>query len=191
MRSNDRDMTKLIKTLKESAFSLRNRVGAFLAALMVVTGAASLPMSAFGFVSSDGLGDLGKSVEIDVVTAKAIAYPVPATIGMSQGYNAFHPGVDIRAPRGSAIYAIEPGRVALVVNERYGYGRRVEIDHGNGKTSLYAHLDKIEVYEGDLVTAETEIGQVGLTGRTTGPHLHLEVRVNGRTVNPLKELASR
>ena len=159
-----------------------------MAALTVLTGASSLPVSALGVLPVQPEG-FETQIEVDVKTVPVIAYPVPEAIGVSQGYFALPPGLDIPAPLGSPVLAIAPGRVSLVANERYGYGRRVEIDHEDGRVSLYAHLSKIEVYEGDLVTAETEIGQIGLTGRTTGPHLHLEVRVNGRTVNPLVALS--
>ncbi len=172
------------------AFSIKNKVGAFLAALTVLTGAVSMPVSALGVVPSEALS-FGQEVEVDVKTVPTIAYPVPKAIGISQSFYALHPGLDIRAPRGSDVLAIEPGLVTKVANEKYGYGRRVEITHEDGKVSLYAHLDKIEVYEGDLVTAETKIGEIGLTGRTTGPHLHLEVHLDGRALNPLTELSNR
>lgn len=173
--------------LKNASFSVRNRIGVVLAAVTMVTGAFSLPVSAFGVVPG-GINTLGQVIEIDVKTAVAIAYPVPENTGMSQGYHALHNGIDITAPLGSEVKAIEAGEVTLIANERGGYGRRVEITHENNKVSLYAHLGKIDVYEGDKVTPETTIGEIGLTGRTTGPHLHLEVRVDGHTINPLVEL---
>jgi murein DD-endopeptidase MepM/ murein hydrolase activator NlpD len=169
--------------------SLKNRVGAILATLTVVTGVAGVPVSAFGIMPATDSG-LTQNIEIDVKTASAIAFPVPETIGLSQGYSFFHPGVDIRAPQGSAIYPVKSGTVAYVGYQVGGYGRHVMIDNGDGVESLYAHMNKVDVYEGDVVTPETQIGEVGLTGHTTGPHLHLEIRVHGQTVNPLTYLGS-
>lgn len=160
-----------------------------MAALTVITGVASVPVSAFGVMPATDSG-LTQNIAIDVKTASAIAFPVPETIGLSQGFNFFHPGIDIRAPKGSAIYPVKAGTVAYVGYQVGGYGRHVIVDNGDGVQSLYAHLNKIDVYEGDTVTAETQIGEVGMTGRTTGPHLHLEVRVNGRSVSPLAYLGT-
>lgn len=177
----------VLDILKQSSFSARNKVGAFLAALTVLTGATNMPISAFGVVPGDALS-FGQNIEIDVKTATTITYPVPQAIGVSQGYFAFHPGVDIRAPIGSPIYPIEQGKVSYVGSQRGGYGRHVIVEHENGKTSLYAHMNKIDVYEGDTVDTNTKLGGIGMTGYTTGPHLHLEVRINGRTTNPVTEL---
>lgn len=190
MKQNKNLIEHVFDVLKQSSFSIKNKTGALLAALTMVTGAVSLPVSAFGVVPT-GLDSFGQTIEVDVKTAVAIAYPAPEAIGVSQGFYALHPGLDIRAPLGSEIKAVEPGTVALVATQRYGYGRHVIVDHGEGKTSLYAHMGKIFVEEGDLVTPETTLGEIGLTGRTTGPHLHLEIREEGRAINPLRDLASR
>ncbi|MBO0201145.1 M23 family metallopeptidase, partial [Vibrio alginolyticus] len=65
-----------------------------------------------------------------------------------------------------------------------GYGNMIEIDHGNGVTTRYGHLSKIEVEVGDIVTRGQIMGLVGSTGRSTGPHLHYELRINDRPINP-------
>jgi murein DD-endopeptidase MepM/ murein hydrolase activator NlpD len=97
---------------------------------------------------------------------------------------AFHTGIDISSPRGHAIVASAGGTVVKAgwVN---GYGRCVEVAHGLGLRTLYGHLDEIQVIEGQHVSRGEAIGVVGTTGRSTGPHLHYEVRLDNRAVNPL------
>jgi murein DD-endopeptidase MepM/ murein hydrolase activator NlpD len=97
---------------------------------------------------------------------------------------AFHTGIDISSPRGHAIVASAAGTVVKAgwVN---GYGRCVEVAHGLGLRTLYGHLDEIQVIEGQHVSRGESIGVVGTTGRSTGPHLHYEVRLDNRAVNPL------
>ena len=97
---------------------------------------------------------------------------------------AFHTGIDISSPRGHAIVASAGGTVVKAgwVN---GYGRCVEVAHGLGLRTLYGHLDEIHVIEGQHVSRGESIGVVGTTGRSTGPHLHYEVRLDNRAVNPL------
>ncbi|MCA1631595.1 MAG: M23 family metallopeptidase [Acidobacteria bacterium] len=95
----------------------------------------------------------------------------------------FHPGQDIRAERGTAVVAAATGTV-LSVGWQNGYGQMVEIDHGGGLTTRYAHLSKIEVAAGQQIARGDLVGRVGSTGRSTGPHLHYEVRIGGEAVNP-------
>jgi len=113
---------------------------------------------------------------------------VPRMSGVSQGFGHWHPGVDITAPAGSKIYPMQEGKVVRIENTRWGYGRSVLVDHGDGISSLYAHLGKIMVEEGEVVRPETALAEVGLTGRTTGYHLHLEIKNRSRTVNPNRYL---
>jgi murein DD-endopeptidase MepM/ murein hydrolase activator NlpD len=96
----------------------------------------------------------------------------------------FHEGVDISAPRGTPIRASSSGLV--VFNDRLGtYGRTVIVSHGNGYSSLYAHLDKSFVQRGSRVKQGVVIGSVGNSGRAHGFHLHFEMRKSGASVNPL------
>jgi murein DD-endopeptidase MepM/ murein hydrolase activator NlpD len=98
-----------------------------------------------------------------------------------------HAGVDVGAPEGSAIHASMAG-VVRSAGPRGGYGNAVEIDHGNGVTTLYGHAAELLVKPGQTVQTGQEIARVGSTGRSTGAHLHFEVRVGGRAVDPSKAL---
>jgi murein DD-endopeptidase MepM/ murein hydrolase activator NlpD len=95
----------------------------------------------------------------------------------------FHPGMDIDGERGDMVVAPANGTVVKAAFTG-GYGNMIEIDHGNGLTSRYGHLSKIESVVGDTVTRGQLIGYVGSTGRSTGPHLHYELRLNDRPINP-------
>jgi murein DD-endopeptidase MepM/ murein hydrolase activator NlpD len=99
------------------------------------------------------------------------------------GDAAFHAGLDFKAPFGAPVVAAAWGRVA-VVGQRNGYGNVVEINHGNGLLTRYAHMSAFRTRVGQPVRAGEVIGAVGSTGRSTGPHLHFEVRLNGQPVNP-------
>lgn len=103
------------------------------------------------------------------------------------GKESFHDGIDIAAPAGTPIRAARSGKV-LFAGERGGYGNVVVVDHGAGLKTLYAHNSRNIVKAGDTVKAGQVIGTVGSTGRSTGPHLHFEVRQNGEKVNPAKHL---
>jgi murein DD-endopeptidase MepM/ murein hydrolase activator NlpD len=105
------------------------------------------------------------------------------------GGTKYHTGVDLRAPEGSPIRAAADGIVKMV-GRRGGYGNAVEIDHGAGQTTLYAHASELLVTKGQTVAAGDTIGLAGQTGRATGPHLHFEVRVNDRPVDPTRALNS-
>lgn len=98
-----------------------------------------------------------------------------------------HTGIDIRMPSGTPVYAAGPGEV-LYAGWLRGYGQIVIIDHGKELSSVYAHLSRLAVGEGDRVRKGQNIGAVGTTGTTTGAHLHFEVRVNGEAKNPMHYL---
>ncbi|MER3631886.1 MAG: hypothetical protein C4325_06775 [Blastocatellia bacterium] len=95
----------------------------------------------------------------------------------------FHAGMDIGGDRGEPVIAPGAGRI-IEAGWKGGYGNMIEIDHGKGVTTRYGHLSKIEVEIGDNVTRGQIIGRVGSTGRSTGPHLHYELRINDRPINP-------
>jgi len=99
-----------------------------------------------------------------------------------------HSGVDLRAKRGTPVRAVNRGKVVLAA-DRFFSGLSVFIDHGGGIYSMYFHLDRMAVKQGDMVAKGQVIGYVGSTGRATGPHLHFGVRVNGFRVDPLGLIA--
>jgi len=99
------------------------------------------------------------------------------------GSSEFHSGQDISAERGMLVYAAASGTVRIAGTQG-GYGQIVIIDHGDGITTRYGHLSKIEVVAGQELVRGAVIGHVGSTGRSTGPHLHYEVRINEEPVNP-------
>jgi len=96
-----------------------------------------------------------------------------------------HEGIDFTAPTGTPIYATGDGQVERLKSRMSGYGKVIIIDHGFGYESLYAHMSKMIVKPGEKVKRGQVIGYVGNTGRSTGPHLHYEVRKNGKPVNPV------
>lgn len=99
------------------------------------------------------------------------------------GVEEFHYGIDIAASHGSPIYATADGTVIKVKTEKTG-GRVVTINHGGGITTVYCHMSKFNVKEGQKVKRWDVIGYVGQTGKAIGPHVHYEVQINGRSVNP-------
>lgn len=94
-----------------------------------------------------------------------------------------HRGLDFRGAKGTAIKAMADGRVVLV-GDHYYAGNSVYLDHGNGVVTMYFHLSRIDVKEGEIVERGQVIGGIGSTGRVTGPHLHMSVSVQGRLVDP-------
>ena len=100
---------------------------------------------------------------------------------------AMHTGIDFRGDVGEPVHATAAGTVDIA-GWNGGYGKMVEIDHGNGLATRYAHLSEIDVGVGDKVRIGQVVGLIGTTGRSTGPHLHYETRVNGEPVNPQKFL---
>ena len=103
------------------------------------------------------------------------------------GRLALHPGVDLIEAYGDEIHATGAGRITHA-GLMGGYGIMVEIDHGNGLVTRYAHMSKALVAEGEDVVQGAVLGRLGSTGRSTGPHLHYEVRVDGEAVDPARYL---
>jgi murein DD-endopeptidase MepM/ murein hydrolase activator NlpD len=114
-------------------------------------------------------------------------YPL-AKVTINQDYLSYHPGLDLKGKEGDPVRPISAGQVIKVEQSKFGYGNSVVIDHQNNLVSRYAHLSKIYIEVGNIVETNTVIGEVGSTGRSTGPHLHLEVYKNGKTINPRKIL---
>jgi murein DD-endopeptidase MepM/ murein hydrolase activator NlpD len=99
----------------------------------------------------------------------------------------FHPGLDIDGEKGDVIVAPANGVIAKA-GWQGGYGNLIEIDHGNGLKTRYGHLSKVDVQVGDAVQRGQQMGLVGSTGRSTGPHLHYELRLNEKAINPRRFL---
>jgi len=99
------------------------------------------------------------------------------------GGGAMHKGLDFRGPTGTPIYAAAKGKVSFV-GRKGGYGLTVEINHGNGLMTRYAHMSRFDTKLGETVEPGEMIGGIGSTGRSTGPHLHFEVRIHNKAVNP-------
>jgi murein DD-endopeptidase MepM/ murein hydrolase activator NlpD len=99
------------------------------------------------------------------------------------GEGAFHTGVDVASDYGAPVHATADGVVTIVENHA-GYGRLVVIDHGFGITTWYAHLSSFSAIAGARIKRGTVVGYTGISGRSTGPHVHYEVRVNNAPVNP-------
>ncbi len=110
----------------------------------------------------------------------------PASGDLAQYFAWYHPAIDISNLGGGPIYASDSGTVTVSGwPDNYGYGNRVVIDHGNGYTTLYGHLSAIYVSPGQQVTKGEVIGAMGSTGRSSGVHVHLEIRKDGTALNPL------
>ena len=133
---------------------------------------------------------------LDNAKAVTLSYPVATPIPGAEitslygtrrdpllGTAAFHSGMDFRGTTGTPILAAASGKV-LNAGNRGGYGNEVELDHGNGLTTRYGHMSQIYVREGEKIHAGQVIGAVGSTGRSTGPHLHYEVRKDGVALDP-------
>lgn len=129
----------------------------------------------------------------DGLSMTPVHMPIAGNFRQSSGYGnrrdpftgkrAFHSGLDFAAPTGTTVLSAADGVVSYV-GERSGYGKVVEIDHGNGLVSRYAHLSAYIAQKGQRVVTGTPIAKVGSTGRSTGPHLHFEVRRNDSALDP-------
>jgi len=155
-------------------------------------GGASASASAGG---SNSAGYVGQSNQPNApVNSYGLASPVQggrvsSEYGMRThpitGRRKMHSGMDIAAPKGTGVSSMANGKVTFA-GKRGGYGNMIIVDHGNGITTRYAHLNSINVQRGQSVNAGQHIGGVGSTGHSTGNHLHFEVRENGNSVNPRK-----
>lgn len=131
------------------------------------------------------------------LVAVPVRKPIPGELEMTSGFGvrvdpflrqpAMHTGVDLRGNLGDPVRATAAG-IVTQAGWSGGYGRMVEIDHGNGFATRYGHLSAIDVQEGQSVHIGQIVGRIGMTGRTTGPHLHYETRVDGEPVDPQRFL---
>ena len=122
-----------------------------------------------------------------LTTRRIIRYPVDE-VKVTQGYRLFHPGLDLDGITGDEIYPIKDGKIEAISLSKYTYGNAIIVNHRDGLSSLYAHLSNINVNEGQEITTNTVIGEMGATGRAFGDHLHLEIYKNGIPINPYSVL---
>jgi septal ring factor EnvC (AmiA/AmiB activator) len=147
---------------------------------------AALPTGSLQLLNSPGLADL---------TSTPTLWPVighlTGTFGERMdpfsGEGAFHTGVDISSQYGDGVRVTADG-VVIEAGDHAGYGRLVVVDHGFGVTTYYGHLSSFNVLVGQQLRRGDTIGNVGVSGRSTGPHVHYEVRINGAPVNPMRYL---
>jgi murein DD-endopeptidase MepM/ murein hydrolase activator NlpD len=147
---------------------------------------AAMPTGRLQLMASTGLGDLSSTPSLWPVIGH-----LTGTFGERMdpfsGEGAFHTGVDIASQYGDAVRASADG-IVLEADERSGYGRLVVVDHGFGISTYYGHLSSFNVVVGQQIHRGETIGNVGVSGRSTGPHVHYEVRINGAPVNPMRYL---
>ncbi len=155
---------------------------------------------AFGRAAAETVRDIDAARKLRrLMPHLPLRYPLSGELTVSSpfGYRpdpflgrpALHPGVDLVQPYGSTIKATAIGRV-IHAGPMGGYGNAVDIDHGNGIVTRYGHMAQVLVSEGQTVKAGEPIGVLGSTGRSTGPHLHYEVRVDGEPVDPERFLTA-
>ena len=125
--------------------------------------------------------EISQNISI-VVSPFSMAKPIDGPV--SQGYTRYHRALDITSPVGTGIKPVGPGIVEFAGFRADGRGNVVIVDHGNGLKTLYAHMGKINVGIGNNVTPSVVLGTIGMTGKTTGPHVHFEVYDKGAQVNP-------
>lgn len=165
----------------------RREVGMFLVGLVLLGGGWS-PVAI-------GAEDTGGRVEVvvraegepNLKTVETVRVPV-TDYKISQKFWWAHPGIDMAAAKGTPVYPVMAGRVIRAEKDWWGYGNHVVISHEEGFESLYAHLSKMNVVEGQEVSTEMVLGRVGSTGRSSGPHLHLEIKEGGKSINPAQML---
>ena len=209
LRAIEAEQIEGIDTLAENAFQTADTIADALAAAGLpvaldsgddAVGGPLLPVEA-GLQFEARVRELDEALDkLETVKAAARAMPVhnPApgqAVSSSFGVRrdpllrtpAMHAGIDFRAASGTAVRAAGAGTV-IRAGWTGGYGRMVEVEHGNGLTTRYAHMSRIRVARGDKVETGDVVGEVGSTGRSTGPHLHYEVRRDGTPVDPLRFL---
>ncbi|MFC1711141.1 M23 family metallopeptidase [Patescibacteria group bacterium] len=163
--------------------NIKTALGLFLAVNTIFLSFFSSPIIAF--TNQDETAVLtAPSQEIHTETN----FNIPILGEVSQNFHWYHPGIDIMQDLGQPIYPIDNGIVKEVEFTKWGYGHKVIIEHENGFQSLYAHLGEIKVTAGQQVTKDTIIATLGLTGWTTGPHLHLEIWQYEKPIDPISIL---
>ncbi|MBI4057901.1 M23 family metallopeptidase [Candidatus Microgenomates bacterium] len=183
-------LSRLVRLAIEHVKLPRRFLGANLVALTIATNVITPSVSAFTNVGQ---------AETEVVTLPISEEPIKTTVvrrypveepRITQGYHLFHAGIDIDGLTGDPIYPVMNGTVKEVKRDFF-LGKAITVRHEDGYETVYAHLDTIEISVNQKVTTNTQLGQMGTTGRAFGDHLHLEVIKDGRHVNPLTVLPPR
>ena len=154
---------------------------------MTYSGGKEKVSNALGIESNSETMDVGyKNIWERYLGAK-FDWPIKGKI--TQGYNENNHGLDISGSFGDQIKASRTGKVEKIINSEGPYGLHVIIDHGNGYETLYAHCSKVIATEGKMVFGGEKIAEIGSTGNnSTGNHLHFEIRINSKTVDPISYL---
>jgi murein DD-endopeptidase MepM/ murein hydrolase activator NlpD len=148
-----------------------------------VTNSRDATMLSAATLFSSGSGPFAGHVATVSPVEGAVSSSFGPRVHPITGAHRDHDGLDLAAPTGTSVRAITDGTVVRA-EDAGGYGLLVEVDHGNGVTTRYAHLSSIDVQVGQRLGVGGHIGAVGSTGRSTGPHLHVEVRVDGEPQDP-------
>ncbi|AKM79805.1 MAG: peptigoglycan-binding protein LysM [Candidatus Beckwithbacteria bacterium GW2011_GWB1_47_15] len=182
-RPGSHPISKFFRSAFESKRA-RKFVGAGLAMVLMLSNLVGNILAVEGTQAVDPT--LISTPETQVVTQTTLETPLEGVV--AQGFNGLHRGVDVLAPIGTPIEPVADGVVKEASFGRLGWGNTIVVEHEGGLASRYAHLSQIKVVAGEKVSKDQVIGTVGMTGWTTGPHLHLEMYQNGRAINPLTVL---
>jgi len=147
---------------------------------------AAIPSGSLSLLPTTGLGDLSTTPSLWPVIGH-LTGGFGERMDPFSGEGAFHTGVDISSQYGDVVRVSADG-IVVEAADRAGYGRLVVVDHGYGVTTWYGHLSSFSVLPGEQLKRGDAIGNVGVSGRTTGPHVHYEVRINNAPVNPMRYL---
>jgi murein DD-endopeptidase MepM/ murein hydrolase activator NlpD len=196
------ELTNRVEAVEDTSRKLAEKSGVVKEVLLPGTGGPAFPLDADSFAALENkMSKLERSLvaQEDVLRGRGYTPTVWPVVGkLESGFGGranpfgggsyeFHSGQDIEAAWGDPVVAGASGTVTFV-GWQNGYGQLIVIDHGGGLTTRYGHLSHIDVLQGQAVARSEFIGRVGSTGRSTGPHLHYEVRFNDEPVNPLQYL---
>ncbi len=174
--------------MKTSVFAIAALTATAALGFAATPATAAVPEAGMDFMGHDV--NFKAAAEAEGLQVPTSNYTISATFGRSDPYwsSGRHTGLDFAAPMGTPIVAVDDGKV-VASGPAGAYGNMIEVAHGDGTRSLYAHLSSIEVRRGQTVARGEHIGDLGNTGNSTGPHLHFEISKNRTPVDPAKHLA--
>lgn len=175
-------LSKLLRPIFE-AKKIKAYLGLQIAGAAIFAGVVTYPTQEFDYGTTE-VAYIDAGVEQVVETEETFQFPLTDYYGVSQWYSYYHPAYDIRAPKGASVQPVADGVIVEKEMGVYGYGHQVVVDHKYGYRTRYAHLGNVYAEVGQEVQKETVIGEIGLTGWTTGYHLHFEVMREGKNINP-------